>query len=396
VEGQSEIVWQREQKGTGHAVIQVAPLLEGKQGTTLIVSGDTPLITTKSLDQLVQTHIQGKFDLTILTSIVHQPFGYGRMIRNSKGQVTAIVEEINANEEEKKIKEINTGFYVFNNSLLFQNLRDLTPNPKNGELNITSLIKMFMDKGLKVGTSTVDAFEETLGINDRAQLAEARKIMQHRINHQHMVNGVTIENPDNTFISPSVVIGQDTTIQSGVYLIGKVTIGTANFIGANSVIENTTIGTGNHIESSKIIDSVVGNQNLIGPYAHLRAHVVLHDQARVGNFVEIKAATLQNGVKVAHLSYLGDCEVGENTNIGCGTIIANYDGHKKHKTVIGKNVFVGSGSTLVSPVVIADETLIAAGSTIVNDVKKGEMGIARSRQTNKEKYYQEWLKKIGK
>jgi bifunctional UDP-N-acetylglucosamine pyrophosphorylase/glucosamine-1-phosphate N-acetyltransferase len=396
VEGQSEIVWQREQKGTGHAVIQVAPLLEGKQGTTLIVSGDTPLITTKSLDQLVQTHIQGKFDLTILTSIVHQPFGYGRMIRNSKGQVTAIVEEINANEEEKKIKEINTGFYVFNNSLLFQNLRDLIPNPKNGELNITSLIKMFMDKGLKVGTSTVDAFEETLGINDRAQLAEARKIMQHRINHQHMVNGVTIENPDNTFISPSVVIGQDTTIQSGVYLIGKVTIGTANFIGANSVIENTTIGTGNHIESSKIIDSVVGNQNLIGPYAHLRAHVVLHDQARVGNFVEIKAATLQNGVKVAHLSYLGDCEVGENTNIGCGTIIANYDGHKKHKTVIGKNVFVGSGSTLVSPVVIADETLIAAGSTIVNDVKKGEMGIARSRQTNKEKYYQQWLKKIGK
>ena len=396
VEGQSEIVWQREQKGTGHAVIQVAPLLEGKQGTTLIVSGDTPLITTKSLDQLVQTHIQGKFDLTILTSIVHQPFGYGRMIRNAKGQVTAIVEEINANEEEKKIKEINTGFYVFNNSLLFQNLRDLTPNPKNGELNITSLIKMFMDKGLKVGTSTVDAFEETLGINDRAQLAEARKIMQHRINHQHMVNGVTIENPDNTFISPQVVIGQDTTIQSGVYLIGKVTIGIGNFIGANSVIENTTIGQGNHIESSKIIDSVVGNQNLIGPYAHLRAHVVLNDQARVGNFVEIKAATLQNGVKVAHLSYLGDCEVGENTNIGCGTIIANYDGHKKHKTVIGKNVFVGSGSTLVSPVVIADETLIAAGSTIVNDVKKGEMGIARSRQTNKEKYYQEWLKKIGK
>ena len=396
VEGQSEIVWQREQKGTGHAVLQVAPLLEGKQGTTLIVSGDTPLITTKSLDQLLQTHIQGKFDLTILTSIVHQPFGYGRMIRNPKGQVTAIVEEINANEEEKKIKEINTGFYVFNNSLLFQNLRDLTPNPKNGELNITSLIKMFMDKGLKVGTSTVDAFEETLGINDRAQLAEARKIMQQRINHQHMVNGVTIENPDNTFISPSVVIGQDTTIQSGVYLVGQVSIGTGNFIGANSVIENTTIGTGNHIESSKIIDSVVGNQNHIGPYAHLRGHAILKDKTRVGNFVEIKAATLQNGVKVAHLSYLGDCEVGEETNIGCGTIIANYDGHKKHKTIIGKNVFVGSGSTLISPVVIADETLIAAGSTIDKDVKKGEMAIARTRQTNKENYYPEWLKKIGK
>jgi bifunctional UDP-N-acetylglucosamine pyrophosphorylase / glucosamine-1-phosphate N-acetyltransferase len=396
VEGQSEIVWQREQKGTGHAVLQVAPLLESKQGTTLIVSGDTPLITTKSLDQLVQTHIQGKFDLTILTSVVNQPFGYGRMIRNSKSQVIAIVEEINANEEEKKIKEINTGFYVFNNPLLFQFLRELKPNPKNGELNITSLIKMFMDKGLKVGSSTVDAFEETLGINDRAQLAEARKIMQHRINHQHMVNGVTIENPDNTFISPQVIIGQDTTIQSGVYLIGQVTIGTGNFIGANSVIENTTIGQGNHIESSKMIDSVIGNQNLIGPYAHLRAHVMLHDQARVGNFVEIKAATLQRGVKVAHLSYLGDCEIGEDTNIGCGTIIANYDGNKKHKTTIGKNVFVGSGSTLVSPVIIADDTIIAAGSTIVNDVKKGEMAIARMRQTNKENYYSQWLKKIGK
>jgi bifunctional UDP-N-acetylglucosamine pyrophosphorylase / glucosamine-1-phosphate N-acetyltransferase len=396
VEGQSEIVWQREQKGTGHAVLQVAPLLEGKQGTTLIVSGDTPLITTKSLDQLVQTHIQGTFDLTILTSVVHQPFGYGRMIRNAKGQVTAIVEEINANEEEKKIKEINTGFYVFSNPLLFQNLRELTPNPKNGELNITSLIKMFMDKGLKVGTSTVDAFEETLGINDRAQLAEARRIMQQRINHQHMVNGVTIENPDNTFISPQVVIGQDTTIQSGVYLVGQVSIGTGNFIGANSVIENTTIGQGNHIESSKIIDSIVGNQNHIGPYAHLRGHAVLKNDIRIGNFVEIKAATLQNGVKAAHLSYLGDCEIGEDTNIGCGTIIANYDGNKKHKTMIGKKVFVGSGSTLISPVVIADETLIAAGSTIDKDVKKGEMGIARSRQTNKENYYPEWLKKIGK
>ena len=396
VEGQSEIVWQREQKGTGHAVLQVAPLLEGKQGTTLIVSGDTPLITTKSLDQLVQTHIQGKFDLTILTSMVNQPFGYGRMIRNTQGQVIAIVEEINATEEEKKIKEINTGFYVFNNTLLFQFLRDLTPNPKNGELNITSLIKMFMDKGLKVGTSTVDAFEETLGINDRAQLAEARKIMQLRINHQHMVNGVTIENPDNTFISPQVVIGQDTTIQSGVYLIGQVTIGTGNFIGANSVIENTTIGQGNHIESSKIIDSVVGDQNHIGPYAHLRGHAILKDKTRVGNFVEIKAATLQNGVKAAHLSYLGDAEIGEDTNIGCGTIIANYDGNKKHKTIIGKKVFVGSGSTLVSPVVIEDETLIAAGSTIDKDVKKGDMAIARTRQTNKPDFYPIWLNKIGK
>ena len=396
VEGQSEVVWQREQKGTGHAVMQVAPLLEKKIGTTLIVSGDTPLITTKSLDQLLQTHTQGKFDLTILTSIVHQPFGYGRMIRNQTKQVTAIVEEINATDEEKKIKEINTGFYVFDNNLLFKHLKDLPPNPKNGELNITYLIKMFMDKGFKVGTSTVDTFEETLGINDRAQLAEARSIMQKRINHQHMMNGVTIENPDNTFISPQVIIGQDTTIQSGVYLIGDVKIGIGNHIGANTTIQQSTIGNGNVIESSKLIDVTIGDANHIGPFAHLRGHTSLANQIRVGNFVEMKEAKLSNGVKAAHLTYLGDCEIGENTNIGCGTIIANYDGNKKHKTIIGKNVFVGSGSTLISPVIIEDDTLIAAGSTIDKNVKKGDMAIARERQVNKPGYYQRWLKKIGK
>ncbi len=396
VEGRSEVVWQREQKGTGHAVMQVAPLLEGKSGTTLIVSGDTPLITSKSLDQLLKTHIEGGFDLTILTSIVPNPFGYGRMIRNSKGQVTAIVEEINASEPEKKIQEINTGFYVFNNNLLFKYLKELPPNPKNGEYNITFLIKMFMDKGFKIGASTVDTFEETLGINDRAQLAEARLIMQRRINHQHMVNGVTIENPDNTFISPQVIIGQDTVIQTGVYLIGDVKIGQANMIGANTSIENTTIGNHNHIESSKIIDSTIGDQNHIGPFAHIRGHAIVTNETRIGNFVEIKAAKLHRGVKVAHLSYLGDCEVGERTNIGAGTIVANYDGNKKHLTTIGKDVFVGSGTTLISPVVIEDESVIAAGSTINQNVKKGDLAIARQRQENKPGYYKHWLKKIGK
>lgn len=396
VEGRSEVVWQREQKGTGHAVMQVAPLLEGKPGTTLIVSGDTPLITSKSLDQLLKTHIQAGFDLTILTSIVPNPFGYGRMIRNNKGQVTAIVEEINATDQEKKIQEINTGFYVFNNNLLFKYLKELPPNPKNGEYNITFLIKMFMDKGFKIGASTVDTFEETLGINDRAQLAEARLIMQRRINHQHMVNGVTIENPDNTFISPQVTIGQDTVIQTGVYLLGNVTVGQGNFIGANTTIENTTIGNQNHIESSKIIDSAVGDKNHIGPFAHIRGHALITSENRVGNFVEIKAAKLHPGVKVAHLSYLGDCEIGERTNIGAGTIVANYDGNKKHHTIIGKDVFVGSGTTLISPVIIEDQSIIAAGSTINHSVKKGELAIARQQQTNKPGYYQHWLKKIGK
>lgn len=396
VKKDSEVVWQREQKGTGHAIMQVAPLLEGKDATTLIVSGDTPLITSKTLQTLVDTHQQGSFDLTILTSVVHDPFGYGRMIRNKNGQVTAIVEEINATEEEKKITEINTGFYVFNNTLLFKNLHKLTPNPKNGELNITFLIKLFMETGLKVGTSTVEAFEETLGINDRAQLAEARRIMQLRINHQHMVNGVTIENPENTFISPNVTIGQDTVIKSGVYLIGQVSIGTGNILGPNTTIENSTLGINNVVESSKIVDSTLGNENHVGPNAHIRAHAVIHNDTKIGNFVEVKNATLHNGVKAAHLTYLGDCVVGEQTNIGCGTIIANYDGHKKHLTTIGKKVFIGSGSILVSPVQVEDESLVAAGSTITGNVKKHDMAIARAKQENKPGYYQRWLEKIGK
>lgn len=396
VKNDSVVVWQREQKGTGHAIMQCAPYLAGKEGTTLIVSGDTPLITTQSLQHLVDTHLQGGFDLTILTSIVDDPFGYGRMVRDQHGRLTAIVEEINANDEEKKIREINTGFYVFNNEKLFRHLNDLPPNPKNGELNITFLVKMFIEQGFNVGTDTVAAFEETLGTNDRAQLAEARQILQKRINHQHMLNGVTIENPENTFISPQVRIGQDTVIQSGVYLIGDVTIGVGNVITANTTIENSTIGDRNHIESSKIIDSTVGHDNHIGPNAHLRVHTLVGNHCRVGNFVELKKAELKDGVKTAHLTYLGDCLIDENTNIGCGTIIANYDGKTKHHTHIGKNVFVGSGSTLISPVHIGDNVLIAAGSTVTKDVETGAMAIARSQQTNKPGFYDHWMKKIGK
>lgn len=220
--------------------------------------------------------------------------------------------------------------------------------------------------------------------------------MQRRINHQHMVNGVTIENPDNTFISPQVSIGQDTVIQTGVYLIGQVKIGQGNVIGANTTIENTIIGNQNHIESSKITDATIGNQNHIGPFAHIRGHAVITNETRIGNFVEIKAAKLNQGVKAAHLSYLGDCEVGERTNIGAGTIVANYDGNKKHHTSIGKDVFIGSGTTLISPITIEDESIIAAGSTINQNVKKGDLAIARQRQENKPGYYRHWLKKIGK
>ncbi len=396
VKSDSVVVWQREQKGTGHAVMQVEPYLGEKAGTTLIVSGDTPLITTQTLQQLVDAHQTHKNELTILTSIVDNPYGYGRMVRQDDQKLVAIVEEINATESEKTIREINTGFYVFDNETLFKYLKELPPNPKSGELNITFLVKMFIERGFRVGTSTVAAFEETLGTNDRAQLAEARLILQRRINHQHMLNGVTIENPDNTFISPQVTIGQDTTIQSGVYLIGNVHIGQGNVIGANTTIKNTIIGDRNHIEASNVMDSTIGSDNHVGPNAHIRGHTVVGHHCRIGNFVELKNATLHNGVKAAHLTYLGDCTVGEDTNIGCGTIIANYNGKTKHHTSIGRDVFIGSGTTLISPVTIADRVIVAAGSTITEDVPEGSMGIARTKQVNKLGFYEHWMKKIGK
>jgi bifunctional UDP-N-acetylglucosamine pyrophosphorylase/glucosamine-1-phosphate N-acetyltransferase len=392
VKDASTVVWQREQKGTGHAVMQVAPFLEGKPGTTMIVSGDTPLITSETLQKLLDDHLANKQQLTILTSILEQPYGYGRMVRE-KGKLTAIVEEINASEAEKQVKEINTGFYVFDNESLFTYLKELPPNPKNGELNITYLVKMFIERGFKVGTTTVDTFEETLGTNDRYQLAEARKILQHRINKKHMLNGVTIDNPDNTFIGPDVIIGQDTVIQSGVYITGKTHIGANNFIGANTSLHNVTMGDDNHLQSSHLEDATLGHRNTVGPNAHIRGHSQVKDDCRIGNFVELKHAQLEQGVKAAHLSYLGDVSIGEHTNIGCGTIVANYDGKTKHHTTIGKNVFIGSGAILIAPITIADETLVAAGSTLDQDTNQFDLAIARSPQTNKPNYYQKWKKR---
>ena len=396
VKDQTSIVWQRDQKGTGHAIMQCAPILEGKEGLTLIVSGDTPLLTTETLQKLVKKHENDQSDLTILTSIVPNPKGYGRILRNAAQGVEAIVEQADATEVQLAIQEVNTGVYVFNNVKLFQELKNITPSNKQGEYYLTDVIKLFSNKKYKISAEILSNYEEMLGINDRVQLAEAAKILQKRINDVHMRAGVTIEAPDRVFIGPYVAIGPDTCVKPGTTILGKSSLGEANTIGPDSNLEDVTLGKRNTIIQSKISRSSLLDDNQVGPYAHIREYTVIHHQTRIGNFVEVKKCIIHDGVKASHLSYLGDAEIFDNTNIGAGVITANYDGHHKHKTVIGKDVFVGSGVTIIAPVTIGDRVVVAAGSTITKDIPTGELGIARSQQTNKPNYYDAWVKKIGK
>lgn len=386
VRDESEIVYQREQKGTGHAIMQVAPLLAKEDGITLIVCGDTPLLKTSTLQKLIEQHEKDKNKLTVLSAIVPNPRGYGRIIRDRDGGVLEIVEQADVNEKQNAIDEVNAGVYVFDNKLLFEYLNNLKPNNAQGEYYLTDLIKMFKNSDLKIGASIAPHYQEMLGINDRRQLEEAAAIMRREINERHMLSGVTIEDSASTYIGPDVTIGPDTIIRPGTHILGKTAIGKQNVIGPSTYLDNVVVGDENHVIFSHVADSSIGSNNEIGPYARIRGHSMIGNHTRVGNFVEFKACILHDGAKSAHLSYLGDVEVGEKANIGCGTIVANYDGYNKIKTFIGKDVFVGSGSTLISPITIEDNAFIAAGSTINRSVPKDDMAIARARQENKPGY----------
>ena len=288
---------------------------------------------------------------TILTAIYDNPTGYGRVIRDIGGNVKAIVEEKDATEEEKYINEINAGVYCFDIEELILALEKLTPNNAQGEYYLTDVIKIMNDKGLKTGAIIIEDNTEILGVNDRSQLEMLTRILKIRINQEHMKNGVTIEDMENTYIYDDVKIGVDTVIHP-----------------------NTTIKSG----------VVIGENCEIGPNSYIREGCNIADNVKIGSFVELKKATIGEGTKVPHLSYMGDCEIGSKTNIGCGTITCNYDGFKKSKTIIGNNAFIGSNVNFIAPVTVGDNTLIAAGSTITDDVPADALSIARERQTNKE------------
>lgn len=382
----SEYVLQAEQLGTAHAVQQAESILADLEGTTLVVCGDTPLIRDETLKSLVEFHQKQNAKATILTAVAENPYGYGRIIRNEKGQVSQIVEQKDASDEQQLVKEINTGTYCFDNKALFESLKLVKNENAQGEYYLPDVIEILKAQGEIVSAFTTDDFDEILGVNDRVALSQAEEIMRARINEKHMRNGVTIINPLTTHISMDAVIGSDTVIKPGVIIEGNTIIGEDCIIGPNSQITNSQIGNRTSVQNSVVISSIVGEDTTIGPFAHLRPDSQLGNHVKIGNFVEVKKSTLGNDTKVSHLSYIGDAEVGNDVNIGCGSITVNYDGKNKHKTIIEDRVFVGCNSNLVAPVKIGEGSFIAAGSTVTKEVPKDALAIARARQENKLDY----------
>jgi bifunctional UDP-N-acetylglucosamine pyrophosphorylase/glucosamine-1-phosphate N-acetyltransferase len=377
---------QEEQLGTGHAVMQAASMLEGKEGTTVVLCGDTPLLTAETIDQLLTCHDKEKAKATILTAVASDPTGYGRVIRNKEGLVERIVEHKDATEEERGVTEINTGTYCFDNVALFEALQKVGNDNVQGEYYLPDVIEILQKGGETISAYQTPSFNETLGVNDRVALAEAEVIMKRRINNYWMKQGVTIIDPNNTYISTEASIGQDTVLYPGTVILGTTTIGDDCIIGPNTEIKDSKIGDGTNIRQSVVYNSEVGNTVTIGPFAHVRPDSTISDDVRIGNFVEVKKSVMGQGSKASHLSYIGDAEVGKDVNFSCGAVTVNYDGKNKFKTVIEDGAFIGCNANLIAPVTVGKGALVAAGSTITDDVPSQSLSIARARQTNKSDY----------
>ncbi|MDA5561914.1 MULTISPECIES: bifunctional UDP-N-acetylglucosamine diphosphorylase/glucosamine-1-phosphate N-acetyltransferase GlmU [unclassified Exiguobacterium] len=381
-----EYAVQEEQLGTGHAVQMAEAELAGKAGATLVVCGDTPLLTAETLEALLAHHEAQQAKVTVLTAIADDATGYGRVVRGEDGNVTKVVEHKDASETELAINEINTGTYVFDNELLFDALKQVGNNNAQGEYYLPDVISIAKEAGEVVAAHTAPTFDETIGVNDRVALSQAEAIMRKRTNERLMREGVTFMDPASTYISPDVVIGSDTIIYPGTVILGKTTIGSECVIGPNSDIRNSVIEDHAVVRQSVVTDSKIGEAAQVGPFAHLRQQAVLGANTRVGNFVEIKKSSFGDGAKASHLSYIGDASIGERVNLGCGSITVNYDGKNKFETVVEDDAFVGCNVNLIAPVKVGKGAIVAAGSTITNDVPEEALAIARERQTNKEGY----------
>lgn len=374
-----DYVLQTEQLGTGHAVIQAKEKLEGYDGDVMILCGDTPLLRESTLKSLYEYHKESGAVTTILTSIYENPFGYGRIVKED-GLVKAIVEEKEASEEIKKIKEVNAGVYCFNSKELFKALDKIDNNNEKGEYYLTDVIGIQVSENKKVQSFILEDKMEILGVNSKVELAQAGKVLRDRKNRELMEEGVILIDPETTYVEESVKIGRDTVLYPGVVLQGKTVIGENCEIIGNSRIIDSVLGNNIRVESSVIEESILEDGVTMGPFAHIRPKSLLKEKVHIGNFVEVKKSTLEKGVKAGHLTYLGDAQVGENTNIGAGTITCNYDGVNKFKTVIGKDAFIGSDSMLVAPVNIGEKALIGAGSVITKDVPSNSLAVSRSKQ----------------
>lgn len=380
-----EFVMQEEQLGSGHALMQARDVLGDKEGATVVLNGDAPLITAQTIKELLDYHTKNEHKGTVMTCECSLDKKFGRIIKEDN-QVTGIVEFKDCSPEQVNISEMNVGEYCFDNQELFKALDKITNDNAQNEYYITDVIGIMNDEGKKVGSYKIADLNEVGGINDRLDLAEATKALQQRVNKEHLLNGVTIIDIDNTYIGRDVVIGEDTIIEPGCIIKGKTIIGNNCHIGPYCEFDNVTIKDNVEIKFSVISDSIIENGVDIGPYARLRTNCHILENVHMGNFVEMKKATFGKGSKAAHLTYIGDATVGSDVNIGCGTITVNYDGKNKSQTIIEDEAFIGCNSNLVAPVTVGKKAFIAAGSTITNKVEDESLGIARARQVNKEGY----------
>lgn len=377
------VVEQKEIIGTGNATLQAEPILKNLQGSTIVLYGDTPLLSETTLVNMFKKHEKEKSALTILTSIILDSVGYNKIVRQEKTEKILYINEIKEkHNEDYSLSEIDGGVYIFDNAILFKYLHKLNPDQDHGEYSLISVVDMMVKDGLKVDSYITSKRQEIFSINDRFHLSYAAKAMRKKVNMNLMLSGVSLEDPDTTYVSPDVEIGPDTIIHPNTSILGKCQIGHTNEIGPNTYLQDVQIGDYNRIVYSHITNCVIKNNSEIGPFTRLRDNCLIEGDNRIGNFVEMKNAHINRGVKCAHLTYIGDANVGEKTNIGCGSITANYDGFNKMRTEIGKNCFVGSGTILVAPVKMEDNSFTAAGSTITKDVLNDEMAIERTDQVN--------------
>jgi len=364
----ADCVLQEPQLGTGHAAIQAEPLLKGKTDYVIVTYADMPLLRGETFKRLVETQRINTGPLSLLTVIADDPRGFGRIVRKPDGTVEAIVEEYVATPEQQQIKELNVGAYCFKADWLWDALHRIEKNPKKGEYYLTDIVEIAVRDHLPVQAVVHDDFMETIGINTRIHLSEAEAAMRMRINREHMLNGVSMMNPEVTYIEAGVKIGRDTVIMPNTYLHGKTEIGEGNVIGPNTIIRDSKIGNRCKILSSDMEGAILEDDVDIGPFARLRKGAHLKSHVHMGNFGEVKDSTLAEGVKMGHFSYIGNATIGTNTNIGAGTITANYDGEKKNPTLIGEDVFIGSDTMLVAPVKLGDGARTGAGAVVTKDV----------------------------
>jgi bifunctional UDP-N-acetylglucosamine pyrophosphorylase / glucosamine-1-phosphate N-acetyltransferase len=383
-------VQQQEQFGTGHAMSQALEYIDSWKGHVLVLYGDAPLITGNTLTNIIRSHIEKENDVTLITAKPNKEFnnaeGYDRIMRGDTGSVIKIVNNDDIIDSTMEIKEINSGMYCFEKKVLVKALAMIDNKKPESGYDLKDVVEQIISMDCRVGTYEVENVEEIMEINDRIQLYNASKILYKNICRGHMLSGVTIIDPENTYIEEEVQIGMDTVIYPGTFLEGETVIGEDCIIGQDTKIFNSIIGNRVEITRAVIIDSAVDDDSKVGPFAYIRPESKIGKKVKIGDFVEIKKSIIGDRTKVPHITYIGDTEIGTNTNIGCGSITANYDGKNKHKTIIGNNVAVGSNVNLVAPVVIRDDSYIAAGSTITDEVPEYSLAIARSRQVIKENW----------